>query len=347
MHLYLVQVAKIGDHWRSAFAEAHKSSLDSFFAEAETVFQKDKEEACQKLQQENAQLRLTIEAECSRKLEAAKAENETAIAELRNQHAAEAKTWEAALARHDSDSKLFKYTVRGSLGPHLSGSVPRSIFEAEPDSALARMYNGEWDYAKDEEGQAVVNSDPDNWPIILNWLSFGTVPSVPTDCLLSECRYSQLDKLLAACRSAIESAKPAESQALEVKPATIDTNAGFKVSGMIPQFLKRLLAADGKSTHISLPFTAAGRDWSLSFQQKRKFCLCMHTGPPLTKKYCSMQLGSGAHAISRASSSEQLCESGKPLSWTFTEHEGEQMMHPSMLRIQGAMDVTCTVIFKL
>ena len=52
--------------------------------------------------------------------------------------------------------------------------------------------------AKDEEGRTVVNSDPANWPLILNWLSFGTVPSDPSDSLLSECNYWQLEKLLAA-----------------------------------------------------------------------------------------------------------------------------------------------------
>ncbi len=96
-------------------------------------------------------------------------------------------------------SKLFKFSVRGCCATSgLSGSVPHSIFLAEPASALAQAYSGQWDYAKDEEGRAVVNSDPDNWPIILNWLSFGTVPTNPTESLLSECRYWHLDRLLAA-----------------------------------------------------------------------------------------------------------------------------------------------------
>ena len=47
---------------------------------------------------------------------------------------------------HDcaSVSKLFRYTVRGCERPDLSGSIPRQIFQAEPDSALNRMNNGEW-----------------------------------------------------------------------------------------------------------------------------------------------------------------------------------------------------------
>ena len=45
---------------------------------------------------------------------------------------------------------------------------------------MNKTYNGEWAYAMDEKGRALINSDPANWPYIVNWLSFGPVPPSPT-----------------------------------------------------------------------------------------------------------------------------------------------------------------------
>ena len=61
--------------------------------------------------------------------------------------------------RRKSNGNQFAYIVRGSQDPAMSGSVPAQIFEAEPASVLCRMYNGEWDFAHDEQGRAHVNSD--------------------------------------------------------------------------------------------------------------------------------------------------------------------------------------------
>lgn len=66
---------------------------------------------------------------------------------------------------------------------------PHQVFEAEPDSALAHMYNGNWEYYKDNQGRANANSNPVHWPLILNWLSFGTIPTHPTEEFLSECSF--------------------------------------------------------------------------------------------------------------------------------------------------------------
>lgn len=121
--------------------------------------------------------------------------------DLQAQHDALIVQQEALQNRRATDGATFDYRVRGS---QQTGSVPRHIFDREPDSALARMYNSEWEYAKDESGRANVNSNPAHWEIILDWLSFGTVPSKPSSELLSECRFWQLHQLL----SRIEPTEP-------------------------------------------------------------------------------------------------------------------------------------------
>lgn len=64
-------------------------------------------------------------------------------------------------------SKQFRFVIRGYKGNQASGSVPMRIFDAEPDSALAQAYGGQWSHDWDAEGRAVVNSNPAHWPMIL------------------------------------------------------------------------------------------------------------------------------------------------------------------------------------
>ena len=279
----------------------------------------------------------------------------TEHADLKAQQSAQAQEWESALARHDSDSKLFKYTVRGCDGPHLSGIVPLSIFEAEPNSALACMYNGEWEYAMDGKGRAIVNSDPDHWPIILNWLSFGAIPSTPSDSLLAECRYWQLNRLLAAIEhkadgmgdddaGMVQASK--DSHHLRVKGTTSGCCKGFSVTGMIHHLPKRLSAAIDPANEISIPFTAVGRDWSLTLCQTGS-CLLMLSGLQLTMVQLKMEWGSGANAIVMECRREKVLHSESSWGWPCEAGEVERMMHPSMLSIQGSLQLTTTATFKL
>ncbi|KAK9847001.1 hypothetical protein WJX84_005636 [Apatococcus fuscideae] len=57
-------------------------------------------------------------------------------------------------------SKQFRFVIRGYKGNQASGSVPMRIFDAEPDSALAQAYGGQWSHDRDADGWAVVNSNP-------------------------------------------------------------------------------------------------------------------------------------------------------------------------------------------
>lgn len=87
-------------------------------------------------------------------------------------------------------------------GLSLSGSISHAVFEAEPDSALAHMCNGKWEYYKDDQGRAQVMSNPAHWPRILDWLMFKIIPAHPTGWptaeIISECRFWHLNRLQAA-----------------------------------------------------------------------------------------------------------------------------------------------------
>ena len=289
-----------------------------------------------------------------------KSQHSTAVAELKSQHAEAASEWTNAIARLDSDSKQFKYTVRGSSDPLLSGSIPRSILQAEPESVLARMYAGEWEYAKDDIGRAIINSNPKHWPVILDWLSFGTVPSHPSKGLISECEFWQLDKLLAAIATAadmlysdIDTARPvADSHNLDIKPVIINGHAGFSVNGMIHEFPKQLSAALDSHSPISIQFAAAGRDWHLLFQQEAhqrrtgfRVDLVMDEGTSLTFAQTSWALGSDG-TVSRVSTMERPCKARKRLGWPLTASEVESLMHPRMLSVEGSLKIALTITFK-
>ena len=353
-----LQVAKLSHQHRPEFSEAHRKFLTTISPGAEAASQRKSKQAHEKLQQAYAQLQdssAAAQAMHDSKVQELTAQHSTELAELQTQHAAQATEWEAALARHDSDSKLFKYAVRGSSGPHLSGSVPFSIFQAEPNSALACTYNGEWQYAKDREGRAVVNSDPENWPVILNWLSFGAIPSTPTDSLLAECRYWQLDRLLAAIEDKADSIgdddaglvqTTKDSCHLRVKRTSLGSCNGCSVKGMVHNFAKQLSAATDTASQFSINFTAAGRDWSLKVHQMG-FYLHMLTGPKLTRVLMRVQWGCGAKAVRRETQQEKVLQGDeRTWGWECKADDMELLMHPSMLSMQGSLQLTVEVTYK-
>ena len=339
--------------WRPELTQAHKVFLDSISQEAEAVLQKEKEEACQSLHQQIAQLQQTLEAE-STKLRVAKAQHAVAMRKQASRHAKEAKEWETMLIRHSSDSKLFKFAVRGLSGNPFSGSVPRSIFAAEPDSALAQIYDGEWEYAKDEEGCAIVHSDPANWPLILNWLSFGTVPSTPSESLLSECRYWQLDRLLAAIDAKENTdtgitQEVAGSHRLNIKRMTVAGNDGFTISGQIFDFPERFASATAsKAQSVKLPypslrFAAAGRKWKMEIKEAG-FSVSLLTLPLLTTSMWEVILGSGPLAVKKSYAHALPFQWARTLQWNAGELN--RILQPRTLSVEGSLQLTMTLAFE-
>jgi chromosome segregation ATPase len=67
---------------------------------------------------------------------------------------------EAAVAgsRRSQDETRFHYILAGT---GQVGSIPRSYLDSVPESLLTKMYNGEWDYCRDEWGRALINCHPD------------------------------------------------------------------------------------------------------------------------------------------------------------------------------------------
>ena len=225
-----------------------------------------------------------IRAECTTQLERERQQFKEAnsqAADLIKQQAEKLGEMTARIARRSTDSRQLKYMVRGSQDPARSGSVPLAIFEAEPDSVLNRTYNGEWEYAQDAEGRANVNSNPAHWPLILDWLSFGAVPRHPTPAFVAECKYWQLNRLLAKLKAAdrqqmVASADRQQSIASAEKQQSIaiqergrhnltlshvikNDRAGFNLCGTIEHFRSRFL----KETDVRISFEAFDQKWEL------------------------------------------------------------------------------------
>ena len=220
--------------------DAHGRYLDSIAKTLEANYAADKEAACKLIREEEAKKRQDLESHFKKKQAETAAEHEAAIAEA-----------EAMQARRISDSKQFTFIVRGCKGELASGSVPRQVFQAEPNSALAHIYNGEWEYAQDREGRALVNSNPLHWPLILDWLSFGAIPEHPSKAFISECTFWQLDKLIAAMQpqqgaegSLIE-ATGKEGYRFSVSKTIMGGKHGFTLKGTIYNFAQRFQHAEG------------------------------------------------------------------------------------------------------
>lgn len=274
---------------------------------------------------------------------------------VQEQHATGRAEWEAMLAHRDADSKQFLYTVRGCEGPILSGSIPHMVFEAEPDSVLARMYNGNWEYYKDGLGRAQVLSNPAHWPLILDWLIFGTIPTHPTPEFLSECSFWQLNRLLAAIEDkqgeVIVTGKFPVDGILEdshqfvIRKVVIEDCTGFEMKGHICKFLQRLLAANSEASAFRMPFSAFGRDWEMAISQVGCF-LYMLKGMPLTQNLCRFAWGPGQDMQQRDFLTEAKYTSGSGGHGfkTFDEASG-WCGDPKPVSLDGRMRFAFTVTF--
>ncbi len=266
---------------------------------------------------------------------------------------------EAEVAQHVSDNKLLSYSVRGSDAPYLSGCVPRKIFQAEPESALARMYAGSWKYPADDKGRAIINSNPAHWPIILEWLSFGTVPADPPSSLVSECQYWQLDGLLAALAKQAVPPTSADTQTLQVERKEFEYN---KYSGRdnssrsnakcvvltaqvdIADFPKRLTAVMESSTDMNLPFQAGGRNFSLNVSKLGSW-ICIKDGRPLTLANWKFSWGCYETKVKRVMTGLTL-EKEVLVGYAWKDNELDELMHPSLVTADGDMHVKIALIFE-
>ena len=191
--------------------------------------------------------------------------------------------------RRTRDSKQCAFIIRGNS--RLSSSVPCQIFEAEPHSVLNKVYNGEWACAVDEQGRACINSDPAHWPLILNWLSFGSVPVQPTEGFIAECKYWQLDNLLAKIQqqrpARVAPAEPTVQRdtakhSTSLKQLRENGRNGFQLECRVHDFVERFIA----EKTISAEFRAFGSVWAITFLPEGAY-LKLITGPPvtITQKY--------------------------------------------------------------
>ena len=100
----------------------------------EAKYAADKEAACTLIQEQETAKRQDLENNSKKQQ-----------AEMLAEHKAPIATSEAMLACRIADSKQFKHIVRGEK--LACGSLLSQIFQAEPASALAHIYDGTWEYA--------------------------------------------------------------------------------------------------------------------------------------------------------------------------------------------------------
>lgn len=254
---------------------------------------------------------------------------------------------------------------------HASGSVPRQTFDAELDSALAQLYNSKWQHATDNQGRAVINSNPTHWPMILDWLSFGAVPKAPSDNFIKECRYWQLDRLLAAmsrqeklnllkdlpdpvCPRDTYVAAVDGSHHLEIRRCNVSSKSGdhvgFIAEGHIDNFAARLAEAGNGSLgcNLHLSFSAAGRKWNLQMHQQ-SLDVTMVEGADLQLRWLKCILGSGVErAHFNGPHDKWLLRSSSGRvggGWSFDRLAAAQLVHPSRLRADGSIDITLASCF--
>ncbi|GAQ89201.1 hypothetical protein KFL_004960110 [Klebsormidium nitens] len=93
----------------------------------------------------------------------------------------------------ENDRERFHYVL--ALNGQ-EGSLPRSVLASDPESHLYKMYGGEWDYARNAEGRAIVTCHPHRWAPIVEYLATGAIPAERDPALLAQARYWNLQGLV-------------------------------------------------------------------------------------------------------------------------------------------------------
>ena len=116
-------------------------------------------------------------------------EKDSRIADLEKELA---RAREAGARREDARDR-FEYVLACN---GQAGSVPRSVLASAPESILYKNFCGEWDYARDKGGRALITCHPERWAAILEHLATGAVPAERDPLLLEQARYWNLSRLV-------------------------------------------------------------------------------------------------------------------------------------------------------
>ncbi|GAQ89067.1 hypothetical protein KFL_004840070 [Klebsormidium nitens] len=181
-----------------------------------------------------------LAAEEKEKLEAASkvAELESALEIARDATAALKGAAEASARRAREGDRL--HYVLACNGQ--TGSIARSILASEPESLLYKTFCGEWDYARDDSGRAIVTCHPDRWAAVLEHLTTGAVPKQRDSQLLEQARFWNLQRLTSALEA--------------LTPGVVVSNAdsqGFTVRGTfvsVMNFSKQNLPFVTPQSHV-------------------------------------------------------------------------------------------------
>ncbi|GAQ84348.1 hypothetical protein KFL_001850220 [Klebsormidium nitens] len=136
------------------------------------------------------------------------------------------------------------------------GSVPWSALASDPESLLHKMYCGEWDYARDEKGRALVTCHPQRWAAIIEHLATGAVPAEWDPQLLAQARHWNLQRLVEGLEASIPG-----------MTVTADPDSkGFKVRCVFASVMKEL-----SSGEKLMKYTFSGpqkRWWAVKLTEK-------------------------------------------------------------------------------
>ena len=231
--------------------------------------------------------------------------------------------------------------------PGLTGSIPRSIFEAEPTSGLNTMYNAEWEYATDQQGRAYVNSDPAHWPLILIWLSFSSIPAQPSDEIIAECSYWQLDSLLAKMEeqrmAMLEDVVTfrTHERTLTITHVLELGRHGFLLKGLIHNFRERY--NPGKA--LETDFAVFGMSWRLRILPIGVYLQLMD-GPAVN--HATLELSFGDHQLWKLGPitwDSSKDETGWGFNWP-ADDKAERVQRPPNVGLNGSLHVTLKLLFK-
>ncbi|KAK9818771.1 hypothetical protein WJX74_002709 [Apatococcus lobatus] len=317
-------------------------------AEREAVRQEVKD-ACKK---QHTRKRKQLQAAAQQEREKLAKLHDEAIAakdqereELVRQHSAAMAAAEEMAVRRRQDSEQCAFIVRGSSD--MTGSIPRQIFEAEPNSVLNKIYNGEWAHAVDAQGRACINSDPAHWPLILNWLSFGSVPDQPTSAFIAECKYWQLDNLLA--KMLTQQPAPPVIQSIEAKQTTSlsqfskRARDGFQLDCKVHDFVQRFAV----SKHVDTNFQAFGSVWRVIINEYGAY-LQLTSGPPIKQALYSLTFGTGRNewrVVGSTLSDFSSDHSGWGCLWPSDVTADKVQRHP-YVDLKGSLHFKLQVLFE-